>query len=197
MNHFIENLTSYMMFEVLECAWDDLLKAIQRAENLDQVIDAHESYLQQILDRALMSEAMMKAGVLKRVGDIFSLIIIFGRVQGRLHESLELELLQQKQFEKMTQSRSKQGKWGTSGEEELKKESRDKLVPIKIVNEFTKEVSELAVKYHELSQAFLLSLLNHPSTDLRFLRLRLDFNYFYERSLRKTASKSSSSSHVK
>ncbi len=37
MLHFISNLQYYMMFQVLECSWDELHKRMKAASDLDQV----------------------------------------------------------------------------------------------------------------------------------------------------------------
>lgn len=42
MIHFINNLQYYMMFEVIESAWQDLEADMAKAEDLDQLIVAHQ-----------------------------------------------------------------------------------------------------------------------------------------------------------
>mmetsp|Transcript_67 Transcript_67/g.225 ORF Transcript_67/g.225 Transcript_67/m.225 type:complete len:905 (+) Transcript_67:342-3056(+) len=54
MIHFTSNLHSYIMFEVLETSWDALEKNLQAAVDLDQVVEAHDVYLNSILDKALI-----------------------------------------------------------------------------------------------------------------------------------------------
>jgi hypothetical protein len=55
MMHFVNNFAAFVMFEVLEHSWVQLQDALHRAQSLDQVIDAHDRYLMEILDRALLS----------------------------------------------------------------------------------------------------------------------------------------------
>ncbi len=55
MMHVINNLCAYLMFEVLETAWIHLEEALKKATCLDDVILAHDAYLNEILDRALLS----------------------------------------------------------------------------------------------------------------------------------------------
>ncbi|GBG29500.1 Gamma-tubulin complex component 3 [Hondaea fermentalgiana] len=54
MVHFTSNLHSYIMFEVLETSWDTLVKDLDAAVDLDQVVQAHDLYLASILDKALI-----------------------------------------------------------------------------------------------------------------------------------------------
>ena len=35
----------YTAFEVMECSWAELIKHLKSAENLDEVIEAHEEFL--------------------------------------------------------------------------------------------------------------------------------------------------------
>ena len=54
MVHFVQSLLSYIMFEVLESSWVDLCRGFEAANGLDDIIAAHDAYLKQILDRALI-----------------------------------------------------------------------------------------------------------------------------------------------
>ena len=55
MLHVINNLSGFLMFEVLETAWHKLQDGINnKANNLDDVISLHYSYLDEILNKALL-----------------------------------------------------------------------------------------------------------------------------------------------
>jgi len=54
MLHFISNLQSYLMFEVLERGWEALAGSLGRARTLDDVIRAHDVYLDEIVEKALL-----------------------------------------------------------------------------------------------------------------------------------------------
>ena len=41
-------------FQVMECCWARLVKKVEVAEDLDQVIDAHDSFLEQITTQCLL-----------------------------------------------------------------------------------------------------------------------------------------------
>lgn len=55
MTHLVNNLSNYMMFEVVEAAWLRLESELEAAVSLDEVIAAHDKYLSDIEDRALLS----------------------------------------------------------------------------------------------------------------------------------------------
>ena len=54
MLHFVSNLQSYLMFEVLERGWEALESSLGRARTLDDVIRAHDLYLDGIVEKALL-----------------------------------------------------------------------------------------------------------------------------------------------
>ena len=53
--HVVNNLSAFLMFEVMESAWLTLQDAVHRACCLDDVIRAHDAYLGEIMDRALLA----------------------------------------------------------------------------------------------------------------------------------------------
>lgn len=55
MMHVVNNLCGFLMFEVLESAWAGLLEGVQNAACLDDVIRAHDAYLREIMNRALLA----------------------------------------------------------------------------------------------------------------------------------------------
>ncbi len=57
MLHFLTNLQSYLMFEVLESGWKELANNLKGAKTLDEVITSHDEYLDDILAKSLVGEA--------------------------------------------------------------------------------------------------------------------------------------------
>lgn len=48
MIHFMQHYQNYIMFEVVECSWVELVAATDVAKDVDDVITAHDSYLRKI-----------------------------------------------------------------------------------------------------------------------------------------------------
>ena len=55
MMHVVNNLCAFLMFEVMESAWVTLQEKIRSATCLNDVITAHEAYLNEILDKSLLA----------------------------------------------------------------------------------------------------------------------------------------------
>ena len=71
----------YTAFEVMECSWAELIKHLKSAENLDEVIDAHEEFLNSVIRRALLGEG--SRDLLTQIRAIYDRIVEFDAVQSR------------------------------------------------------------------------------------------------------------------
>ena len=61
MFHFVSNLHSYMMFEVLETAWSSCEASMRAAIDLDQLLAAHDAYLSSIVEKvSLLASAYIR-----------------------------------------------------------------------------------------------------------------------------------------
>ncbi len=56
MVHFVQQVQYYINFEVLACAWDELLQRVTRAEDLDCVIAAHEAFLDTVISKVFIDQ---------------------------------------------------------------------------------------------------------------------------------------------
>eukprot|EP00730_Choanoeca_flexa_P003262 TRINITY_DN11344_c0_g1_i4.p2 TRINITY_DN11344_c0_g1~~TRINITY_DN11344_c0_g1_i4.p2 ORF type:complete len:106 (+),score=13.12 TRINITY_DN11344_c0_g1_i4:213-530(+) len=56
MTHFIKEVQYYLLFEVLESCWHELQAQVVAARGLDDVIAAHNAFLDHIMDRMFLSE---------------------------------------------------------------------------------------------------------------------------------------------
>lgn len=54
MIHFLHQTQYYFLFEVLECSWAEMLKRVNQAECLDDVITAHEIFLTSVQNGVLL-----------------------------------------------------------------------------------------------------------------------------------------------
>jgi gamma-tubulin complex component 3 len=66
---------------VLECSWDDLVKDLAAAQDLDQVIDAHRMFLKTLTERALLGSEPKAQKMLAQLRSIFDVIMKFRSVQ--------------------------------------------------------------------------------------------------------------------
>ena len=126
MMHLIVNLKSYFMFEVLEGGWRRLQSEIEAAKTLDEVIAAHDSYIDGIVKKSLLRTGENDDIIQKRLADHLEMIVQisgqFCEFQERLfHESLALsDTASQKRIE--ADQRANQGRWGFYSEKDIAEE---------------------------------------------------------------------------
>lgn len=69
-------ISNYMMFEVLETSWGTLQEQLDSAHTLDDIINAHDAYLSNILERALLrDDSLHVLDKLLKVSSLRSLMV--------------------------------------------------------------------------------------------------------------------------
>lgn len=54
MIHFLHQTQYYFLFEVLECSWAEMIRRVNQAECLDDVITAHDTFLKSVQSGMLL-----------------------------------------------------------------------------------------------------------------------------------------------
>uniref|UniRef100_A0A7S3QYS6 Gamma-tubulin complex component n=1 Tax=Dunaliella tertiolecta TaxID=3047 RepID=A0A7S3QYS6_DUNTE len=174
MSHFVTNLQYYLMFEVMESAWQEMSRRVSCAADLDQLIDAHEDYLGTLIRKALLdagSEALRVT-----LAELTSNMLGLHGVVQRFNEvvqSAERRLLA-KQWR--IKERTAAGQWGTvAGEDDISSVPSEELLPVE------KRVDELQRVHARALQTFTQQLPAQAHDEVRFLLYRLDFQEFARR----------------
>lgn len=107
MTKFVQSVNYYIMFEVLECSWSDLLNKLAEAKDLEQILEAHDDSLLKILTRLHLDGHETSQELAKQLRCIFDLILNFGTICQRLIQSVDNELQARKPYEQ------KQDKYAT------------------------------------------------------------------------------------
>eukprot|EP00957_Ditylum_brightwellii_P202867 15332140-Ditylum_brightwellii.AAC.1 len=125
MLHFTSNLQSYFMFEVLEVGWKGLVRKIKSARTLDELIEAHDAYLEEIVEKSLLeneddttqSEEGRSAytnvpSLAKQLKNVLDITLRFCKLQDRIFcdalDSIDTAARRRRRAER----RSKAGRWG-------------------------------------------------------------------------------------
>jgi len=179
MVHFIHQMQYFISYEVLECCWEELLVMIEQAKDLDDVISAHETFLNKVMTRALMDNE--SRAMLTQLRAIFDLIIQFQTTQENMYAAAICELEARQALEKKADQKTSEGDWGLTEE--------DSMADIKRTADFMKtflpstraQLRVLHQSYQDMLQQFLVMLNSHSDVSLRFLCFRLDFNEHYKK----------------
>ena len=175
MIHFVYNLQYYLMFEVLECSWQTLLSELESASDLDALLHAHTSFLDAIVQKALLAPG--DEPIYEALKAVFEAVLQFSKAQ----DTLYLQLLEQqaaaRQHASAVEANLRAGQWGDHGMPTHREPPPASLDP-----HFRQQLERHAANYRRRFAEFFRLVSQHASLDLAFLSFRLDFNLFYETS---------------
>eukprot|EP01018_Ginkgo_biloba_P005129 Gb_19455 [translate_table: standard] len=173
MNHFVTNLQYYIMFEVLEYSWADFLDEMEEARDLDELIAAHEKYLNSIVEKSLLGERSQH--LCKTLFAVFDLILRFRSHADRLYESAREMQARGENFSRHKSKKEPQklGSWVGGG-----RKSSSQLTG-EFLRTIGEEMDATAIEYSSLLEGFIAQLPLQQHVDLKFLSFRLDFTEFY------------------
>eukprot|EP00903_Cladosiphon_okamuranus_P012519 g11722.t2 len=170
------NLSNYMMFEVLETSWGMMKDNLDSAATLDDLVEAHKTYMKGILARALLSDESKEVN--SKVHEVLGIIIDFCRHQESLVIRAMAEVTTRRAEQADKERRTARGQWGTedgtSSQRGGRRQGRDPF-GMSIIHE--------TARRYEAKLSELVCMLEQKSGKmeiLRFLTFRLDFNDFYK-----------------
>ncbi|KAI8900737.1 Spc98 family-domain-containing protein [Globomyces pollinis-pini] len=93
MIHFINQLEHYILFEVIECHWKELIDKMEAKDcDLDLLIKSHDQYLSKIMSKGLLYTGTNHT-VTSKLLNLFQIIFDFDEVQKLVYDVTEKELL--------------------------------------------------------------------------------------------------------
>lgn len=128
MMHFVGNLKSYFMYEVLEGGWKDLERHVAAAETLDEVIEAHGRYLEGIVRKSLLGGTSESAAtksetaLASRLQELLMIAKSFCELQERLFSNALSAVERATEKRQEAERRLEEGKWGFNKEEDFAEE---------------------------------------------------------------------------
>lgn len=125
MMHFVTNFKSYLMFEVLEGGWADLARTIKDAQTLDEIVQAHDRYLNGICRKSLLRPSK-DFGENIDVGQQLSVLLRLSNEFCWYQETLfgDAQQAADRAFQKRQEAEQRltEGQWGFHSEEERTEE---------------------------------------------------------------------------
>lgn len=115
MMHFVVNLKSFLMFEVLEGEWKTLVLAMEKATSLDELVLAHDRYLSDILRKSMQNEEKLRS----HLSNLFSLCTSFCMYQGELFREAQASVDRSVVKRREAEQRLEKGDWGFHTEDEM------------------------------------------------------------------------------
>lgn len=91
-------LDHFLIAQVLECAWEMLVKQIHGATDLDEVIEAHQAFLTSVITRCLLDAPSRQ--LVGQLRTMFDLILSFTQLHHELNQVAQAELTKREYFDK-------------------------------------------------------------------------------------------------
>ncbi|KAL9188272.1 hypothetical protein ACHAXT_006650 [Thalassiosira profunda] len=210
MLHFVSNLQNYLMFEVLEGGWEGLVGSLRKARTLDDVIRAHDSYLNEIADKALLSNGGGE-GLERLLQKLLSIALTFGKFQDHIFSNSLAGLDKAAKIRKQVEERAEKGDWGRTTLDKEEGRVFLYLADAKLfefversTNEFDRALSELLkMMSKQIDEVDCNPVLDDDQEEvepvkthdaLPFLLFRLDFSGYYARKAQARRKKAKQSS---
>uniref|UniRef100_A0A1J3G054 Gamma-tubulin complex component 3 n=1 Tax=Noccaea caerulescens TaxID=107243 RepID=A0A1J3G054_NOCCA len=173
MNHFVTNFQYYIMFEVLEVSWSNFSKEMEAAKDLDDLLAAHEKYLNAIVGKSLLGEQSQT--IRKSLFVLFELILRFRSHADRLYEGIHELQIRTKESGRERNKTQESSSWISEGRKAITQRAGEFL------QSMSQDMDNIAKEYTSSLDGFLSLLPLQQSVDLKFLFFRLDFTEFYSR----------------
>jgi gamma-tubulin complex component 3 len=151
MMHFTRNLKSYFMFEVLEAGWKDLVAQIEAARTIDDIIAAHDNYLEDIFRKSLLAELITADALPAKIEHLLKLSASFCSLQDAYFTDALDASERANERRREAEKRAELGQWGFDSERELHEEEtffgltdKTKMASVHhISKEFSEQMTEL------------------------------------------------------
>lgn len=179
MIHFIHQMQYYILFEVIECSWVAFIKRVQSAKALDDILEAHEQFLNAVRI-GIFLDTESKQTLYLHLDIIYDSIMKLEEWQNDFYRQLLTEMEARQDFEKNIDESEKTGKYGVTTEMRLERDQNRKLFEHHVSN-LKKELDNIGGSYEKYVNDFLLMLTSSKDPNLQRFGTRLDFNEFYKK----------------
>ncbi|KAL9883465.1 gamma-tubulin complex component 3 [Glossina fuscipes fuscipes] len=178
MIHFIHQMQYYILFEVIECSWAQLQEKVQQAKALDDILNAHDEFLNGIKCGAFLDS---NSGELCRTMEtVYEGIIRLEVWQDKFYELCFRELTARKKYEDEVRKSEKLLKYGVTTEKKFERDQEFKIFEQTLVS-YHKTLENIGGDYEKAVRCFLLALNSNNDHNLQLFGIRLDFNEYYKK----------------
>uniref|UniRef100_A0A1A9W8N5 Gamma-tubulin complex component n=1 Tax=Glossina brevipalpis TaxID=37001 RepID=A0A1A9W8N5_9MUSC len=178
MIHFIHQMQYYILFEVIECSWAELQGKMQQAKALDDILNAHDEFLNAIKCGAFLDP---NSGELCRnMETVYEGIIRLEVWQDKFYDLCFRELKARQKYEDEIEKSEKVGKYGITTEKMFERGQEQKIFE-QTLGSYHKTLENIGGDYEKAVRCFLLALNSNNDHNLQLFGIRLDFNEYYKK----------------
>ena len=179
MVHFIHQMQYYILFEVIECSWVAFIKRVQSAKALDDILEAHEQFLNAVRV-GIFLDSETKQTLFLHLDIIYDSIMKLEDWQQDFYSIVFNEVKSRKNFEKQIVQSEKSGAYGVTTEKRFERDQARKQFE-ESMSSMKKKLDGVGNGYEKYVNDFLLMLTSSKYQNLQRFGIRLDFNEFYKK----------------
>ena len=152
-SHFINNLMSYLILEVVEVSWKEFSGKLENASDFDDMIEIHRVFLERVMDKGFLDDEGM-----------------YRRIMGLVDVCVRFYALQQELLRAAEEERNRREVYIRVGN----------IEEIRVFEEMMCDIELIKEQFNDEFNAFQKKLIEPKLLHLKFLAFRLDFNEYYE-----------------
>ncbi|XP_058058957.1 LOW QUALITY PROTEIN: gamma-tubulin complex component 3 [Anopheles bellator] len=177
MINLISQMQYYILFEVIECSWVQFSARVQQAKALDDVLEAHDKFLQRIRTGIFLDQSThMFTSSLEQ---IFNSVRKLDEWQMKFYDLCNRELDSRKAFDDRIRESEAAGTYGVTAEQTLERDEELQQFEHRL-STCQKAINMIGVGYEDSVHQFLYQLAISPTESLPQLCMRLDYNEYYK-----------------
>lgn len=178
MVHLVHQMQYYLLFEVVECSWDVFANNLHQASSLDDIIAAHNFFVESVRRGTLLDEDSkeLRDHLHAVYGPILSLQTLEETFLARTSQEYEARI-ETKRF--IDDESDKTKTWGRTNTIDTQNAERQNTFN-KYLSTLSRQLKLLSKTYQDRVKKFLLMLASAENVSLQLLSVRLDFNEHYK-----------------
>ncbi|XP_055585981.1 gamma-tubulin complex component 3 [Uranotaenia lowii] len=177
MINFICQLQYYTLFEVIECSWVQFIPRVNQATALDDILEAHHQFLEEIRIGTFLNESSQQ--IINNLDTVFNTVRKLDEWQDRFYRLCYTENDARKAYQDLIKSSEKKGQFGTTTEQMLERDEQAKTFEQHLLTHQTL-LQDIGNEYESIVVQFLYQLTISTSETLRQLGMRLDYNEYFK-----------------
>uniref|UniRef100_A0A182J0B6 Uncharacterized protein n=1 Tax=Anopheles atroparvus TaxID=41427 RepID=A0A182J0B6_ANOAO len=177
MINIITQMHYYILFEVIECSWEQFSARVQQAKGLDDVLESHDKFVQRIRKGIFLDSSTHKYTSCLEL--IFSSVHKLDEWQANFYKVCNREMDSLKTYEDYVKSSEAKGSYGVTAERTLERDEQVQHFEHQLL-QCQKALHMIGVEYESSVRQFLYNLAISSTESLPQLCMRLDYNEYYK-----------------
>lgn len=168
----------YTLFEVIECSWSNFTKRVHNAKALDDILQAHGDFLNEVRVGTFL-DSKTKDTLYLHLDIVYDSIMKLEEWQRTFYDISCKECNDRKKFEDAILESEKNGTYGVTTEKKFERDQEQKVFE-QSISTLKKSLDSIGQSYEKSVNAFLLMLNSSKDQNLQLFGTRLDFNEYYK-----------------